>query len=418
MTLADFKTTSEKIPDGPGVYFFLGPHKEILYIGKATSLRSRVRSYFSPDLVHTRGAFILDMIGRATSLDWREVDSVLEALIVEASLIRTNQPPYNTELKDDKSFNYVVITKEEFPRVLLMRGRELGNDKLKDETPKLKAIYGPFPHGLQLKEAMKIIRKIFPFRDKCEPGQRRPCFNRQLGLCPGVCSGEISKEEYARTVRHLMFFFQGKKKALLKELEREMKTAAKAEEFELAAEKRRQIFALQHIQDVSLIKDEYRKPYEPAKPNPNGYRIEAYDVAHMGGKATVGVMTVVEDGVVQKEQYRTFRIRQATGGDDPGALREILSRRLNHQEWLYPRLIVVDGSTAQMNAAQRVLDEVGIRIPIVGVVKNEKHQPRGISGDKDIIHEREQDILLANAEAHRFAIGYHRRRRTKDLFKR
>jgi excinuclease ABC subunit C len=233
----------------------------------------------------------------------------------------------------------------------------------------------------------------------------KQCFNAHIGLCPGVCSGAITKAEYARIIRHIALLFQGKKKQLLKALEREMKAAAKAERFEEAARMRGQVFALTHIQDVSLIKEEYRKP----KITLGITRIEAYDMAHLRGQAFVGVMTVVEDGIAQKNDYRKFRIRTAGPGDDVGALREVLTRRLGHDEWPLPRLIAVDGAAAQINAAQKVLSEFGMTIPVVGVVKDEKHRPRDIRGDRELISGRERDILLANAEAHRFAIGYHRK---------
>lgn len=425
----------KKLPDAPGVYFFIGAHKKLLYIGKATSLRDRVRSYFAVDLMDTRGPLLVEMLGKAKSVDWREVDSVLEALILEANLIRSHLPPYNTDLKDDKSWNYVVITKEDFPRILLVRGKNLAEDGAKSlflpagrrgdgrknnlaPSSAYSYVFGPFPHGMQLKEAMKLIRKIFPYRDICIPAQEmkaegkrpKPCFNAHIGLCPGVCTGEVSKMEYRRIVHHIVLLFQGKKKQLLKTLEREMKFAAKSEDFEEAARLRGQVFALTHIQDVSLIKDEYRAP----KLSLGTSRIEAYDMAHLRGSSNVGVMTVVEDGVVQKNEYRKFRIRTAKPGDDVGALKEVLSRRLGHDEWMMPRIIVVDGATAQINAAEGVLRKYGISIPVVGVVKDEKHRPKEIRGARQIIIGRERDILLANAEAHRFAISYHRHSLRRD----
>ncbi|HWB33994.1 MAG TPA: UvrB/UvrC motif-containing protein [Candidatus Paceibacterota bacterium] len=427
MTLDDYNQLKKEMPDSPGVYYFLGPRKEVLYIGKATSLRDRVRSYFANDLIATRGPLLVEMLALAKSVEWKQTDSVLEALILEANLIRSHQPPYNTLLKDDKSFNYVVITKEDYPRVLVVRGKDLeGLDKApsrrRDEREPYsstkdfvepKYTFGPFPQGLQLREAMKLIRKIFPYRDTCTPAEEmiaqgkkpKSCFNAHLGLCPGVCTGEVGKEEYRRIIRHLVLLFEGHKKKLLQSLAREMKSAAKDERFEEAARLRSQVFALEHIQDVSLIKEEYRKP----KITLGVTRIEAYDMAHLRGSANVGVMTVVEDGEAQKNDYRKFRIRTASPGDDVGALREVLTRRLNHDEWPLPRLIAVDGSTAQINAAEKVLEEYGMTIPVVGVVKDEKHRPRDIRGDRELIQGRERDILLANAEAHRFAIGYHRK---------
>ncbi len=415
MTLGQFKKRAKKIPDAPGVYFFLGKNKKVLYIGKATSLRNRVRSYFALDLHDARGPLLVEMLDRAVSVDWRQTDSVLEALLLEASLIRSHKPPFNTELKDDRSFNYVVITREEYPRVLVVRGRNLPQGPsltqgAKGRSFKSFKIFGPFPHGMQLQEAMKIIRKIFPYRDTCQPGQGRPCFNRQLGLCPGVCTGEISKVHYGKTIRHIVLLFEGKKKQLLKTLEREMKTAAKAENFEQAEVLRRQVFALQHIQDVSLIRNEYRSP-STSLGAIRSTRIEAYDIAHLHGSSAVGVMTVVDGGEAQRGEYRKFKIKTAKQGDDTGALREVLSRRLGHDEWPMPRIIVVDGAAAQMNAARKVLNEYGIQIPVVGVAKDERHRPRAIQGERAVIKGRERDILLANAEAHRFAIGYHRKSR-------
>lgn len=410
MTLEQFKKKASQLPDGPGVYFFLGPRREVLYIGKATSLRDRVRSYFAKDLMDTRGPLLVDMLEKARSVDCRVTDSVLEALLLEAALIRSHKPRYNTDLKDDKSYNHVVITKEDFPQVLLVRGKEL--EQFKAETKPYK-IFGPFPHGMQLREALRIIRKIFPYRDtKCVPCAEqlakgkaicRPCFNRSIGLCPGVCTGEVGKAEYKRTIRHLVLLFEGKKKQLSVALEREMRAAAKAERFEEAARLRGQLGALRHIQDVSLIKEEYRGNAA------GGSRIEAYDVAHMRGAAAVGVMVVVEEGEARPEEYRKFRIKTAKAGDDAGALKEILSRRLGHDEWPLPRIIAVDGSTAQMNAAKAVLSSYGIGIPVVGVTKDERHRPRALQGDRVVIKDRERALLLANAEAHRFAIGYHRR---------
>jgi excinuclease ABC subunit C len=435
MNLEQFKKKMQKIPDTPGVYFFLDRTKKVLYIGKATSLRSRMRSYFATDLADTRGPLITSMIEKATSIDWRETDSVLEALILEANLIKTFKPKHNTDLKDDKSWNYVVITKEDFPRVLLVRGKNLASasadphfsaaDLQGDATKRGSAyahVFGPFPHGLQLKEALKIIRKIFPYRDTCTPAQEllamgkmpKACFNHQVGLCPGVCDGSITKAEYRKIIRRIVMLFSGKKQTLLKSLEKDMKLAAKEENFEEAARLRSQVFALNHIQDVSLIKDEYRSP-TLGLDGMRTTRIEAYDVAHLAGSSHVGVMVVVENGNAMKSEYRKFRLRAAKPGDDPGSLKEILSRRLSHDEWPMPRIIAVDGSTAQINVAEAVLREFGMQIPVVGVVKDEKHRPRNIRGDRDLIKGHERDILLANSEAHRFAITYHRNDRSKQM---
>jgi len=245
----------KKLPDSPGVYFFKRG-KRILYIGKATSLRDRVKSYFNKDLINTRGPLIVKMLGEATNVSFIQTDSVLEAVILEANQIKKHQPLYNTKEKDNKSFNYVVITKEDYPRVLIIRERALNKFGYK-------FVAGPFPKGNELKEAIRIVRKIFPFRDKCKiphsgstAETAGACFNRQLGLCPGVCTGEISKRDYNKTIHHIILFFEGKKRQLVKTLEKEMKTLAKARNFEEAQKVKKTLFALNHIRDVSLLKQE------------------------------------------------------------------------------------------------------------------------------------------------------------------
>ena len=418
----------KKLPDGPGVYFFIAK-KKILYIGKATSLRDRVRSYMSRSVLDTRGPIIEKMLERFDDIKFQKTDSVLEALILEANLIKKHQPPANTIDKDDKSFNYVVITKENFPRVLVMRGREIEKLSGKNNSPPLAALgpslnlregkgrvrtFGPFPNGLQLKEAMKIVRKMFPFRDKCNPRESKPCFNRQISLCPGVCTGEISKGEYAKQIKNIILFFKGKKKLLIKKLEKEMKAFSNSREYENAGKIKRQIFALNHIQDIALIKNQVSKvPFDTR------FRVEAYDVAHLSGTNMVGVMVVIENSEVKKSDYRKFKIKEKRGGD-VGVLSEILIRRLAHKEWPLPNLIVVDGSVAQKNIAEKVLKENNMQIPVVAVVKDNKHKPREIIGinyelkitsyDKK---ELEKQILLANSEAHRFAVNFHKHLRNK-----
>jgi len=403
-----------KLPDEPGVYSFKKGRK-ILYIGKAASLRDRVRSYFASDLINGRSEAIVGMVEEATSLIYIATSSVLEALIVEANLIKRHQPPYNTASKDNKSFNYVVITKEAYPRVLVVRGRELFQNygfrkPLYISGLRNHYIYGPFPHGGQLQEAVRMVRRIFPFRDKCVPQRGKPCFNRQIGLCPGVCTGEISREEYARTIRKVCQLFSGNFKGLKRQLTCEMREAAQQEDFEEAEKLHRQVSALEHIRDVSLIKN------EKLVSAGGGTRIEAFDIAHTAGKETVGVMTVVDNGEPYKAAYRKFTVRTATN-DDVAALKEVLSRRLNHTEWPLPQIFVVDGGKAQLRAASNVLKSAGLMIPIVGVVKDEFHRPERLIGDERMIQAHERDILLANNEAHRFGIAFHRKRRGKSILR-
>jgi excinuclease ABC subunit C len=404
-----------KLPDKPGVYFFLGPSKrsgvglkgrEILYIGKATSLKDRVKSYFGKDLIGTRGPIILDMVFKAEKIDWQTTDSVLEALILEANLIKKHQPKYNTKEKSDKSFNYVCITKDKLPKVIIVRGKNV-------KQVLFSKIYGPYPNGSQLKEALKIIRPIFPFLD--DKSKNHYKFYKQVELVPDILSEEGIKR-YKKNIANLKLFFEGKKKIVLKNLEKDMGAYAKRHEFENAGETKRQIFALKHINDIALIKNSPHLDPLLSKERGN-FRIEAYDVAHMGGKNMVGVMVVVENGEVAKNEYRKFKIRTQSDANDTGALSEMLERRLAHAGWQMPDLIVVDGSTAQINAAEKVLKRVGLAIPIVAVVKDEHHKPKDILGNEELVTKYKKEILLANSESHRFAINYHKNLRGKSFLK-
>lgn len=420
-----------QLPELPGVYFFLDRKKRLLYIGKATSLRNRVKSYFLSDISETRGPKIERMLGKIGFVAYRKTDSVLEALILEAKLIKEHQPLYNTDAKDDKSYNHVVITKEKFPRVFIVRGRDIEQKKFTDPV---KYIFGPFPSGGALREAIKIVRKLFPFRDKCKPFEALndiqkkkagPCFSSQIGLCPGVCVAAISAREYARTIHHIRLFFEGRKKMLIKKLGREMKEAAKHLAFERANEIKKTLFSLKHIKDMALIKDDAREV--------TMHRIEAYDVAHLSGKASVGVVVVVRKGEPEKESYKKFILRGNHNGDDVRALEEIVCRRLKHappatvrkrsvairaDEWPLPEIIVVDGAKPQVEAVERVLTSFGVTIPVIGVVKNAQHRPERLLGSEELIRRFKKDVLLANSEAHRFAITFHRKRLGKEFLSR
>jgi excinuclease ABC subunit C len=410
------------LPDAPGVYFFRDSEGAILYIGKATSLKDRVRSYFNPDLVDTRGLRLVTMVTLASSVTYQETSSVLEALLLESKLIKEHNPIYNAKEKDDKSFTCVVITKEKFPRVLTMRIRDFEKKFTKKDVAH---VYGPFASLPQLREAMKIIRKMFPYRDTCEIGQGaksdedvrsqqakdakspRLCFNAQLKLCPGVCKGQITEEDYAKNINNIKRLFDGKKTEIKKSLEKDMKEYAKRQLFEKAAVVRNTLFAIDHIKDISLIKEEKVLSFKD-----KSFRIEAYDAAHISGTSRVGVMVVIEGGHLEKNEYRKFKLEENVNDDYEG-LRQIMLRRFSHKEWQYPDLIVIDGGQVHKQTAEKVLVSLGLLIPCVSVVKDERHKPKDILGDKVHVDYHKKDILLANGEAHRFAIGYHKTLRNK-----
>lgn len=401
------------LPDLPGVYLFKQGRK-ILYVGKATSLRDRVRSYFDDDLIATRGPRIVDMVTKTDRVAYETTPTVLEALVREAALIKLYHPSANSEGKDDKSFLYAIVTEEEIPRILMMRGKDI--DFMQVQTidgQKLKALYGPFPSSAQLREGLRLIRRIFPFFDtpksidaKSKQQKAQIEFNTQIKHYPRV----FSIKEYGRTIRRVMLFLSGRGKDLRVILGKEMRQAAKEERFEDASEARRSLFALDHIQDVSLIKDEHTKESEEV-------RIEAYDIAHLAGTNAVGVMTVLESGVPQKKEYRSFRIRGAKKNDDIASLKEILSRRLGHLEWSLPKVIVIDGGATHKKAAEEVLRTAGSTIPVVAVVKDRRHRPREVIGARRA-KITDADAVLANSEAHRFALSRHRVARSKIVINR
>ena len=402
-----------KLPDTPGVYFFLGTRKEILYIGKATSLKNRVRSYFVNDILETRSPLIEQMVTLAKTVEFTTTDSVLEALILETNLIRSHKPKYNTKSKDDKSYNHLIITNEDWPRVLVVRGKDLTEKYTSDE---IKYHFGPFTSGTLFHEAIKIVRKLFQFYDtktavdapQSKFVRGKIDFNRQLGLYPDV----LNKIEYKKTIHHIKLFFMGKKHKIIVELEKEMMKLAKDEKFEEAYLIKKKIFALNHIQDIALIKAE-TKVYRDNKT----VRIEAYDIAHLAGEDMVGAMTVIEGREPKKSEYRKFKIKTLTNANDPAALAEILDRRLFHSEWILPQIVVVDGSTAQKNVAEKILKKHHQTIPVVAVVKDDRHKASYLIGPKNLLLLYKLDILFANDEAHRFAINFFRKTKRKRALK-
>ncbi len=407
MTLEDLK--KKNLPDTPGVYLFKTDQK-IIYVGKATSLKDRTRSYFANDLIKTRGPSIVDMVTKSNNISYKKTGSVLEALILESALIKEHQPRYNIKEKDNKSYNHVIITDEKFPRVILVRGHEIKEGKL---TVPVKREFGPFPGNSQLKEALKVIQKILPFFDNSKPintlnnhDKKRILLNIQIGLYPDIFSGKVSLAEYKKTIKNIILFFEGKKREIIRHLVKQMKEYSAKQEFEKAAGIKRTIFALEHINDVSLLSEDKTNQENP-------FRMEAYDIAHMAGSNTVGVMTVFENGSISKAGYRKFIIKEAKRNDDYGALAEVLTRRFQHNEWARPDIIIIDGGMGQRNVAVKILQELNINeIEILSVVKDDKHRAKGILGSKKISEKYSKDITLLNAESHRFAISFHRKRRS------
>lgn len=382
-------------PDTPGVYLMRNKNRKILYIGKASSLKKRVLSYFQ----RPQEDRIEMMLSQVTTIETKKTESVIEALLLENELIKKHQPKYNVKLKDDKTYLGIYITKEDWPRVMPAR--------ITEKLPPGE-FFGPFPGSNDVREALQIIRKIFPFRYSCEPNSGKACFEYHMGLCPGVCVGKLTKEEYQTVIKQIRMFLKGQKKTVIKLAEKEMKSAAKQLNFEKAAKIRDQIFALKHIQDSSLALA------DSADERPIPKKIEAYDVSNIAGAFAVGSMVVFEEGLINKNQYRKFKIKTVKGADDIASLKEILSRRLKHKEWSYPELILVDGGQGQVNAFNQVLAENKLKILVIGIAKGKNRKGTEIVGVKSVDVDKKYLIRLRD-EAHRFAISYYRLRHRKNL---
>ncbi|MFA6547325.1 MAG: GIY-YIG nuclease family protein [Candidatus Magasanikbacteria bacterium] len=425
----------KNLPDAPGVYLFFNSKKELIYVGKASSLKNRVRGYFKELDSRLRGNDksglsrpIEEMIHEVMNFKTEETDSALEAAILEGKYIKENRPKYNIDWRDDKSWNYIVITKDKFPRVLTIRQHELKNgggipplatlgrnDKRLRGNDKYKYVFGPYP-GLNTKEALRLLRKIFLF-STCEPNAKRPCFSYQIGQCLGVCTGEISPKDYsAKVIRPLCLFLGGKKKILMKKTEKEMNMAAKLENFEEASRLRNQLRHLQKIQDVALLNDSFLR--DITKRNSlagrNDMRIEGYDISNLGSSNKVGSMVVFDEVGPVKNQYRKFKIKTVVGQSDVDCLAEVLERRIKHAEWILPNIFLIDGGLPQVNKTKSVLRRAGINTPIVGIAKGAKRKRNDFFvvteslEIKNWIKENKELLIRVRDEAHRFAIKFNR----------
>jgi excinuclease ABC subunit C len=445
--MLDLKGKLKKLPANPGVYTFLDKKKSILYIGKATNLKSRVGSYFQGR--DDRGVRIVSMVSQIANIKVQKTDSVLEALILESNLIKKFQPKYNIERKDDKSFTYAAITKEKFPRILIMRETDLSAVPLKRKNPSptlplekgegYAAIFGPYTSKKQLTIALKIMRKIFPYHSLKQETEKG-CLDFQIGLCPGPWEGNISRENYLKNIRGIKMILQGRKKSLLRKLEKEMQEYSKKHEFEQAAEARNKIFALKHIRDVAITSFGDENFKTPSANWRTKFRIEAYDISNISGQHAVGSMVVFENNEPNKNEYRKFKIKTVEGSNDVGMLAEVLFRRFRN-DWLKPDLILLDGGKGHLNMAEKVLEEFKLEIPMVAVAKgpNRKNVKIQMTNKKSILNDKlktknsikapeinlEIKNLLKNRnfvkkimdEAHRFAVTYHKKLRKNDFLK-
>lgn len=395
------------LPDKPGIYLFYSDSGELIYVGKATSLKNRVRSYFGGKRTSRP---IEQMLHEVTRIDFRVTDSVLEAIILEAKWIKEYVPKYNVIGKDSKSWNYLVLTKDVYPELVAIREHDMVQLAESQKRERFSAMFGPFP-GLNTRETLKMLRKLF-WLSTCAPHAPRPCLYYQMGECLGVCTDEISPAEYRRRViQPLKTFLGGGKKRLLKTLERRMRESAKEKQFEEAARLRDQIAALQRIHDIALLNKSF---VEDTTASSEPLRIEGYDISNLGTSGKVGSMVVFDAEGPVKREYKRFKIKTVEGQSDVDCLEEVLRRRFGHPEWERPDLLLIDGGLPQVNRAKRVLAQLGEPVPIVGIAKGPtRKKVELIFAEKhpEVVRwvAKHQALLVrVRDEAHRFALAYQR----------
>lgn len=423
------------VPKEPGVYFHKDASGEIIYVGKAAVLRNRVRQYFQKS--RSRDPKTEALVAEITDTDWMVVESELEALFLEAEMVRRYMPRYNILLRDDKSMSYIRIDFDsDYPTVTTTR-RPL------DDGAKY---YGPYLSTVGVRKALKYLRRVFPYAVSKTSGQKRATLYYHLGLDPGLEEGKTSLEDYRANLRKLAAVIEGKRTNVIKDLEKEMRSLAKQAKFEQAATIRNQIFALKNLGKQVIFSDkefmDISKDHAltelvnllsmPEYPR----RIEGYDISHMQGTDVVASMVVFTNGVSDKGQYRKFKTK-IDHNNDFYNMNETIKRRLsekNRKAWGMPNLFLIDGGKGQLDAAIKARDDMGCnQTPFIGLAKREEqivvHKNKSnIVLDLKVLQKlggfmtETEDFILVNVphstnlvkllqrirdESHRFAVSYH-----------
>jgi excinuclease ABC subunit C len=402
----------------------------VIYIGKAKNLRSRAASYFLKGA--EQDVRIKDWIDEVCDIECVECDSEVDAVLMEARLIKDIQPRHNADLKDDKTFPYLQITtNEDFPRVNFTR-------EPADRGVKL---YGPFPRAKSLRGAIAVLQKIFKFRtcsldlEEDDPRWRwfRPCLLASINQCTAPCNLRIDKESYRKDIRRLRLFLEGKKAQVIAEMEAEMKDASKTLLFEKAARLRDEIQALQNLKlrgDLAT----HAQPevfYVDPKRGLKGLQkvlglgstprtIHGVDIAHLGGTETVGSLVTFIDGLPFKPGYRRYRIKSVGGVDDFASIREVIARRiegLRERDEPHPDILLIDGGKGQLSAAAAAFELLGEKAPcLISLAKQEEEVFVQGQGNPIVLSRRSYALRLlqyVRDEAHRFAQHYHHLLRKK-----
>lgn len=415
-------TSYQSLPESPGIYQFFDRNGKILYVGKAKNLRSRVSSYFAKSAkLYGKTAILVPLVKKIKII---KVDSEIEALLLEIQLIKKYAPKYNISLKDGKNYPMIRITaKEDYPAVLTAR----------QITDKKSIYFGPFPSASAMHGVLHLLRRIFPYQSVLHHGNKM-CLYHHLGLCP--CATAIgtpdAKSAYKKTIRHIISFLHGKTKDVIKSLEKERTIASKKEDFEEASRIQKQITEIMYVTspvhhafeyetNPNLKEDLRMQEMESLQHILAKYgttinlprRIECYDNSNFQGSNPTSSMVVLTNGEIDKSQYRKFKIRSVKGPNDFASMQEVLSRRLRHTEWPLPDVFVIDGGKGQVSAAKEVLGD----LPLIGLAKREETI---ITRDMQEIQLKKSDpalqlVMRIRDEAHRFAITFHRKLRSKNM---
>ena len=413
------KAKLKTLPSSPGVYFHKNAEGEIIYVGKAAVLKNRVRQYFQNTEKDSKTEALVKEIAMT---DWIVVDTEMDALFLESEMIKRYMPKWNILLRDDKTVSYVRIDlKSKIPYVTITRNPEGDNAEY----------VGPFYAKRTISDALRILRKVFPYYIKPYDGKKT--LDTDLGLTPGIEIGKSSPVEYKKNLRKLIRYLNGERRALLKDLEVQMKNAATVGNYEEAAILRNQLFGLQDLRKkivfstkefMDISNDQALKQLKDLlgleKPPK---RIEGYDISHQSGENVVGSMVVFTNGASDRAEYRKFKLHHQKN-DDTKNLREIIGRRLKHENWTYPDLVILDGGEGQINAVKDLLDAA--KIPVIGRNKSGDHSRNTavniVIPEKGILEINPHSHLAKlvariDEEAHRFAITYHRLLKRKNMLK-
>lgn len=416
--MTNLQTKLKQLPSTPGVYIFKNKQGNILYIGKAINLKNRVKSYFqkSADLSIVKKI----LVQQITNLETINVNTEEEALALESEMIRKNKPRFNIITKDDKSFLYVEITHEKYPRVLLVRQPNLRTKSL---------FFGPYPQARSLKIVFRLLHKIFPFRT-CRKLPKKPCLEYFMHRCLGPCHLLITQQEYQIVIDQIINFFEGYDQELISQVTQKMQQAVLKQEFEKAAVFRDQLQAIHKLKTIKKTPQQYLTEYyatknfdlknalavlqKALKIKKYLKRIEIFDISNIQGQYAVGSMVVFINGLPDKNNYRKFKIKTVFQSNDFAMMREVLLRRLKHKSWGQPNLIILDGGLGQLSAVSTFLQQE--KIPHTALAKREEllylpEQKNPLKIKKNtpayFLLQRMRD------EAHRFAITYYRKLHSK-----